>query len=122
MEKIKRYWKEILLGLFVLFVMNKCVQSCNRQGTIDKQTKEIMHKDSVIQEKTDSLNIMTIRWNDAQANQSTYQGIAIGNQQELFKQINELTAEKETLIKRVNSLTFENSKLKKEISKLKQNN
>lgn len=122
MEKIKKHWKEILIALLLLFGMNKCTSSCYRGRVVKNQTIEIQKKDSIIKSQSDSLNILKIRWNDAQVNQSTYQGIAIGNQQELFRQINELTVEKETLVKKVNSLTSENSKLKKEIIKLKQNN
>lgn len=48
LEKIKTHWKEILLVLFVLFSLNKCTQSCNRQIKIDKQEKTIQQMDSTI--------------------------------------------------------------------------
>lgn len=119
MNKIKQYWKEILIGLLVVFGLNKCTVACNRSTTIDTQKTEIVQKDSIIKVQTDSLNILRIRWNDAQNSQSTYQGIALGNQTELINQINTLKQEKENLSSKVISLTNENNKLKKTINDLK---
>ena len=48
MKKIKQYWKEILIAVFLLFSMNKCTQSCNRQSVINRQHKQIEQLDSTI--------------------------------------------------------------------------
>ena len=48
MKKIKQYWKEILIAVFLLFSMNKCTQSCNRQSVINNQSKQIERLDSVV--------------------------------------------------------------------------
>lgn len=48
MKRIKQYWKEILIGILVLFGMNKCTQSCNRQTIINKQCTELNKLDSTI--------------------------------------------------------------------------
>ena len=119
MNKIKQYWKEILIGLLIVFGLNKCTVACNRSTKIDVQQTELVQKDSIIKVQTDSLNILRIRWNDAQNSQSTYQGIALGNQQELINQINTLKQEKESLSSKINNLNNENSKLKKTISEMK---
>ena len=119
MKNIKKYWREILLSIFVIFSLNKCTVACNRDTTINKQNIEILQKDSIIKVQTDSLNILKIRWNDAQNSQSTYQGIAMGNQQELIKQINELKVEKDNIQNKLDILTTENYKLKKENQQLK---
>lgn len=119
MKNIKKYWREILLGIFVIFSLNKCTVACNRDTTINKQNIEISRKDSIIKVQTDSLNILKIRWNDAQSSQSTYQGIALGNQQELIKQIGELNIEKDNIQNKLDILTTENYKLKKENQQLK---
>lgn len=119
MNKIKQYWKEILIGLLIVFGLNKCTVACNRSTKIDVQQTELVQKDSIIKIQSDSLNILRIRWNDAQNSQSTYQGIALGNQQELINQINTLKQEKEILSSKINNLNNENSKLKKTISEMK---
>jgi len=119
MKKIKKYWREILLGIFVIFSLNKCTVACNRDTTINKQNIEILQKDSIIKIQKDSLNILKIRWDDAQNSQSTYQGIALGNQQELIKQIGELNIEKDNIQNKLDILTAENYKLKKENQQLK---
>ena len=112
MEKIKKYWKEILIGLLVIFSLNKCTVACNRDTKIKKQTVAINQKDSLIQSQQDSLNILKIRWSDMQTSQTAYQGLAIGNQQELIQQIEQLKSQ-------INILTIENLGLKKDAVKLK---
>ena len=119
MEKIKKYWREILIGLLVIFSLNKCTTSCSRSRIIKKQNTEIIQKDSLIKVQSDSLNILKIRWTDAQTSQNTYQGIALGNQQELVNQINQLQSEKNDLQVKNNGLSIENKKLKSEIKNLK---
>lgn len=119
MEKIKKYWKEILIGLLVIFCLNKCTTSCSRGRTIKKQNIEIVKKDSIIKVQSDSLNILKIRWTDAQTSQNAYQGIAMGNQQELVNQVNKLQSENDDLQVKNNGLSIENKKLKAEIKNLK---
>ena len=119
MKNIKKYWREILLGLFVIFSLNKCTVACNRDSVIKNQDIEIAQKDSIIKVKTDSLNILNIRWNDAQNSQSAYQGIAMGNQQELVNMVGEMKTTIETMTSKIQQLTNENSKLKKENKQLK---
>lgn len=119
MEKIKKYWKEILIGLLVIFCLNKCTTSCSRGRIIKKQNIEIVKKDSIIKVQSDSLNILKIRWTDAQTSQNAYQGIAMGNQQELVNQVNKLQSENDDLQVKNNGLSIENKKLKAEIKNLK---
>ena len=119
MEKIKKYWREILIGLLVIFSLNKCTTSCSRSRIIKKQNTEIIQKDSLIKVQKDSLNILKIRWDDSQRSQSTYQEIAIGNQNELVNTIIELKNEISIKDAHINSLTKENNKLKKENLNLK---
>ena len=120
MKKIKQYWKEILIGLLVIFSLNKCTTSCSRGTVVKKQNIELVKKDSTIQVLNDSLNIMKIRWNDALQSQETYQGIAIGNQQDLISQINALKIENENIKREKNSLAIEIKKKNAEIKNLKQ--
>lgn len=54
-DKIKKNWKTILIVLLVLFSLNKCTVSCNRQGVIDKQTTELVKKDSIILSNQDTI-------------------------------------------------------------------
>ena len=65
MNKIKQYWREVLIGLLVIFGLNKCTQSCNRATTIDEQTNRIdiitSQKDSVISILGDSINRLNIK-------------------------------------------------------------
>lgn len=119
MEKIKKYWKEILIGILVLFSLNKCTTSCSRGTVIKKQNIEIVQKDSVIRAQADSLNILKIRWNDAQNSQSTYQGIALGTKQALIDSINIIRAEKNVIYEKLRQAEATNKNLKKEVSNLK---
>jgi len=120
MEFIKKNWKIILIALLVIFSLNKCTVACNRSNVIDKQATEIVQKDSIIKSKSDSLNILKIRWNDAQQSQSTYQGIAIGNQQSLLNEIESLNNVVNAYKDQVNGLNSQNNKLIKENNKLKE--
>lgn len=45
-EKIKKNWQVILICVLVLFSMNKCTVSCNRQGEIDRLNAQIEQMDS----------------------------------------------------------------------------
>ena len=120
MNYIKKHWKEILIALLVVFSLNKCTVACNRSNTIDNQATEIVKKDSIIKSKLDSLNILKIRWNDAQQSQSTYQGIAIGNQQSLLNKIESLNNIVNTYKEQVDKLKSQNNRLTKENNKLKE--
>lgn len=118
-EEIKKYWREIIICLLIGFSMNKCATSCNRASKINKQAIEILEKDSMIKMQADSLNVLKIRWNDAQKSQSTYQGIALGNQHNL---INEVESLKNVIVNKDNqikTLKDQNNKLKYENNKLK---
>jgi len=65
MEWIKLHWKEIIIGLLIIFGLNKCTQSCNRQTTIDEKVTEITvienTKDSIISVLNDSIGKLNIR-------------------------------------------------------------
>ena len=65
MEWIKLHWKEIIIGLLIIFGLNKCTQSCNRQTTIDEKISQITvienTKDSVINVLNDSIGKLNIR-------------------------------------------------------------
>ena len=120
MENLKKYWKEILIVLLIIFGMNKCTVSCNRQTKLNKQETELVQKDSLIKVQSDSLNILRIRWNDAQKSQDTYQGIAMGNQQELVNTIGEMKNTIKFMTNKIQDLTNDNNKLKKENKQLKE--
>lgn len=47
-NKIKKYYKEILIVIFVIFSMNKCAQSCNRAQKINTLENKVLSLDSVI--------------------------------------------------------------------------
>ena len=58
--KLKKNWKIILIVLLLLFSLNKCTVSCNRQGVIDKQNLELSNQDSIIKIQNDSIKILNI--------------------------------------------------------------
>ena len=122
MEKIKKNWKTILIGLLVIFSLNRCTVACNRDTKVNKQQVELKQQDSIIKSQKDSLNILKIRWDDSQRSQNTYQEIAIGNQNELVNTIIELKNENSIKDAKINSLVNENTQLKKEYTKLKREN
>lgn len=55
LNKLKKNWKTVLIALLVLFSLNKCTVSCNKQGVIDKQNVELIQKDSIIVAKQDTI-------------------------------------------------------------------
>lgn len=65
MNKIKQYWKEIVIGLLLMFCLNKCTQSCNRATVIDEKTSMIEqitnHCDSIVGVLNDSINKLNIK-------------------------------------------------------------
>ena len=119
MEFIKKHWAKIIIALLIIFSLNKCTVACNRATKIDKQSIEIVQKDSIIKVQSDSLNILKIRWSDAQTSQTAYRGIAMGNQQDLINQVESLTNIKNEYEHQINNLKNENNKLKQENNNLK---
>ncbi len=65
MDWLKNHWKEVIIGILVIFGLNKCTQSCNRQTTIDEKVSQITvienTKDSVINVLNDSIGKLNIR-------------------------------------------------------------
>lgn len=120
MDKIKKYWKEILLGLLIIFGLNKCTVACNRDSKINKQQTELVQKDSIIKIQTDSLNLFKVRWDENQKGQANYQSLATGTKQDLMNQINIIENEKNVLIEKNNKLEKEIINLKKENKYLKE--
>lgn len=120
MEFIKKNWKMILIALLVVFSLNKCTVACNRDTKINKQQTELVQKDSIIKVQADSLNILKIRWNDAQTNKNDLVGVALNTKQELVNQVNQLTNDNNILLQKVNQLTSEVNNLKKENKRLKE--
>lgn len=123
MNFIKQHWKEILIALLVIFSLNKCTVACNRDAKINNQQTELIQKDSIIKVKSDSLNILKIRWNDFQTSQNRYEGLALDNQHQLLNEIESLqniNNEQSKLIKsqdkQINRLKKENQQLKKRIN------
>ena len=51
-------WKVVALVLFVFFALNKCTQSCNRANKIDKLSREIVKKDSIIAVKENQVKAL----------------------------------------------------------------
>lgn len=65
MDWLKTHWKEVIIGLLVIFGLNKCTQSCNRSTEIENNkieyTQNIHEKDSIINILNDSINKQSIR-------------------------------------------------------------
>ena len=55
LDKIRKNWKTILIVILMVFGLNKCTQSCNRQIKTDEQTFEIKQLDSTLQEKNSEI-------------------------------------------------------------------
>ena len=55
LDKIKKNWKIILIVILMVFGLNKCTQSCNRQIKIDEQIFKIEQLDSALQEKNSEI-------------------------------------------------------------------
>ena len=119
MEFIKKNWKMILIALLVVFSLNKCTVACNRDTKINKQQIELVQKDSIIKEKTDSLKVLNIRWADLQSNKSDLVGVALDTKQELSNQVHNLELDNKLLNDKIKKLETENSNLRKENKQLK---
>ena len=55
LDKIKKNWKIIFIVILILFGLNKCTQSCNRQSKIEEQAAKIEQLDSILQEKNSEI-------------------------------------------------------------------
>lgn len=55
LDKIKKNWKIIFIVILILFGLNKCTQSCNRQSKINEQATKIEQLDSILQEKNSEI-------------------------------------------------------------------
>jgi len=119
MEFIKKNWKIILIAILVAFSLNKCTVACNRDTKLNKQAIELVKKDSIIKAQSDSLNILKVRWDDAQTNKNDLVGVALNTKQELANQVNQLTDDNNSLSQKINTLTSEVNKLKRENKQLK---
>ena len=54
----KKNWQLVLIVILAIFSFSKCTQSCNRQSTINKQSKEISYLDSL--SKSQEYNIQLL--------------------------------------------------------------
>ena len=55
MEWIKLHWKEIVIGILIIFCFNKCTQSCSRQNEINQQAIQMSQLDSINMVMIDSI-------------------------------------------------------------------
>ncbi len=60
MNKIKKYWKEIVIVILAILFLNKCTTSCSRQKIITSQEATIAQKDSTISVLNDSINALNM--------------------------------------------------------------
>lgn len=129
MNKIKKNWKSILIVLLVLFSLNKCTVSCNRQGIIDKQNIEIVKQDSLIKAQNDSIRILNVELigkndkedalNNAHNLGNDYYTYTISKLNDSIKSLKSSNAKKDKEIKKLNgqisNLNIEINKLKVEL-------
>ena len=119
MEWIKKHWKEVLIGLLIIFSLNKCTVACNRGNAVN----ELNLTNSVLVQKVDSLtkvnDILSIRLDDGQKSQNAYQNIATGNQKALIDSIAKLRGELNSTQRKLNSIQNENIKLRQENNNLR---
>ncbi len=129
MNKIKKNWKSILIVLLVLFSLNKCTVSCNRQGVIDKQNIEIVKQDSLIKAQNDSIRILNVELigkndkedalNNAHNLGNDYYTYTISKLNDSIKSLKSSNVKKDKEIKKLNgqisNLNIEINKLKVEL-------
>ena len=129
MNKIKKNWKSILIVLLVLFSLNKCTVSCNRQGVIDKQNIEIVKQDSLIKAQNDSIRILNVELigkndkedalNNAHNLGNDYYIYTISKLNDSIKSLKSSNAKKDKEIKKLNgqisNLNIEINRLKVEL-------
>ena len=115
MDWIKKHWKEVLIGLLIIFSLNKCTVACNRANTVAGLNKE----KTVLVQKVDSLSkvtdILSIRLDDGQKSQNAYQNIATGNQKALIDSITNLRKELNIVKKENLKLKQDNNNLRKKL-------
>lgn len=122
----KRYWHIIVIIVLLLFAMSQCTKSCSRNQKISGQNKEMLAKDSIIDNLSlqvdtlkNSLNYYVALYNAERSHNSDFTSIATGNQNELYTQITDLNAkivslqnESIVLNNKIKSLNKENGVLK----------
>ena len=117
MEWIKTHWKEILIGLLIIFSLNKCTVACNRANKLNDEQKNNIE----LIQKVDSLlkvnDILSVRLDDGQKSQNTYATIATSNQKALIDTIESLRIALSAKTKENNKLIQENKILKSRIAK-----
>ena len=131
-EKIKQYWKVILICLLAIMFVSKCSTSCSRGKEIKRQAKEIAvldstitSKDSLIREMTFELDMKNALLDSEKSHNSNFTSIASDNQAELMKRVHNLT-EENTKLKEdnkrnktiINGLSSENEILKTRLDSL----
>ena len=131
-EKIKQYWKVILICLLAIMFVSKCSTSCSRGKEIKRQAKEIAvldstitSKDSLIREMTFELDMKNALLDSEKSHNSNFTSIASDNQAELMKRVRNLT-EENTKLKEdnkrnktiINGLSSENEILKTRLDSL----
>ena len=135
-EKIKQYWKVILICLLAIMFVSKCSTSCSRGKEIKRQAKEIAvldstitSKDSLIREMTFELDMKNALLDSEKSHNSNFTSIASDNQAELLKRVHKLT-EENTKIKEdnkrqknlINELNKENGILKTQLDSIYRKN
>ena len=98
MDYIKKYLKDGLLVLFVLFSLTKCTQSCNRSIEIDRLNGEIAKDDSIYAEMNDSIKLLNTTISIYKEKVSGYE-IASQIQNEALKQISEAKKNIQVVVK-----------------------
>lgn len=121
MEWIKKHWKEVLIGLLIIFSLNKCTVACNRANAVDKLNKANTELTTAVDSLSKLNDILSIRLDDGEKSQTTYQNIAIGNQKALIDSIANLRSEQLKLKNKISNLQNENTKLKQENNVLRKN-
>ena len=58
MDKIKKNWYIIIIGILLLFGMNRCATACSRSQQVALVQTEVQQKDSVITVLNDSIRTL----------------------------------------------------------------
>ena len=123
---LKKYWHIIVIIILLIFGMGQCTKSCGRKGKITNQNIEMSTKDSIIEANAKQIHDMESQINylnsiieNEKSHTSNFASIAVGNQTELLKKIDELESKAKSLEKENKALEKENASLKKEIENLK---
>jgi flagellar motility protein MotE (MotC chaperone) len=116
----KKYWHIILICLFFLLWMSKCSQSCSRGHEINSQSQVIDSLSKVNDTLKNSLNYYTTLYQVETKHNDNFTSIAVGNQTELYNQINQLEKENQAKQEEINNLKSQINVLHKEIKELKE--